>query len=813
MMSSRMPWLASARLRGSCRSALAQGLLPALALGGLLLATGALGADAGDPFGRAVDYRSMPGLDGKWLNPRNLVWVFAQLHLLFAAFLLAVPMFVLIIEVVGILQKDPKEARRYDDLAHEFTRLLTTAASATAILGAGLTFGLFVMYPKLMSYLVDVFGNSMYLYSVLFFGEYFSLYLYYAGWGKMSRRAHVAVGVALNAFGVVLMLIANAWTTFMMAPIGQGHVAALAADGSVIDRSAAFWNFLLHPINIHRLIANLCLGGSVAAAYAAYKFLSTKDPEKRAHYDWMGYIGNFIAVLFLLPLPFAGYFLGYEIYAFNQQLGITMMGGVLSWLFIMQAVLIGVLFLAANYYLWLGMDRIEGAERYRGWIKFLLAIVTIGVIVWATPRSLNPTAPEAEAMGGTSHPIVSYFGVMSAKNTAVNLIILTTFLSFILYRRGNKVPTVSWAPLGKIVQVAAFAITAAVVVVIGIGGYMPSLWLESTKRIAMSPWQVVAVLACMAVVMPVDILMFRNAKEIGRIRWGQVSVRSQYVLILLAVTFTWTMGLMGFVRSALRQHWHVYEVMQDKSEWAYTPALGYATIMVTVCVMLFFLLVGFVAWIAELGAHHAEDEALVEAPRKRGMPAPAWGVVVLVLIIAVVAILRGLGGGGETTEAARSMDLTWIEQASLDRATSKAQLAEYARVDPATGVYQVPIARAMDLVLADPSLLAGVPMMILPVEGMTPVARGEMIFNKLQPCATCHSTDGTPKIGPSMKGLWGRIGKLQGGAPVTADEAYIRESIAQPLARIVDGFAPVMPAVPVTDEDMTALLAYIESLK
>ena len=64
-------------------------------------------------------------------------------------------------------------------------------------------------------------------------------------------------------------------------------------------------------------------------------------------------------------LPFAGYWLGREIYEFNQQMGITMMGGFMSWLWIVQAVLIGVLFLAANYYLWVGMGRIPGAERFR----------------------------------------------------------------------------------------------------------------------------------------------------------------------------------------------------------------------------------------------------------------------------------------------------------------------------------------------------------------------------------------------------------------------------------------------------------------
>jgi len=413
------------------------------------------------------------------------------------------------------------------------------------------------------------------------------------------------LGVMLNVFGITLMLVANAWTTFMMAPAG------VEASGAVFDRSAAFWNFLLHPINIHRLIANMCMGGSVAGAYAAFKWLTTTDPALRAHYDWMGYIGNFIAICALLPLPFAGYYLGFEIYQFNQQLGIYMMGGILSWLFIMQAVLVGALFLAANYYLWLGMDRIEGAERYAGWIKWLLGVITICVLVWATPKSLQVymTSAEITAIGGTNHPLFGLLGVMSAKNTAVNLMILTTFLSFILYRRGNLEATVPWAYKGKIAQAVLFGLSAGIVLIIGIGGYIPEMWLDSTARIAMSPWQVVAVLACMFLVVLIDIPLFKNAKQVGRIRWGQVSKRSQYTLIFLAVSFTWLMALMGFVRSSLRQHWHVYEIMEDTSPWAYTPAIGYATIIVTVVVMLFFALVGMVVWIAELGSHNHDDHA------------------------------------------------------------------------------------------------------------------------------------------------------------------------------------------------------------
>ena len=581
--------------------------LPALGMFSLVLIGVLIGGSAlaADPYGGDVQYRELFPEDSMFgfLSARVIVWVLAQLHLLFAAFVLAVPMMVILLEFLGHISKDEKAAKQYDDVAHEFARLMTTAFSITSILGAILTFCLMGFYPQLMGYLVEVFGPTMYLYATMFFGESFSLYLYYYGWDKISRKWHLFLGVMLNVFGVTLMLVANAWTTFMMAPAG------VEPTGEVFDRTAAFFNFLLHPINIHRLIANICMGGSVAGAYAAYKWLSAKTPEERAHYDWMGYMGNFIAILALLVLPFAGYYLGYEIYMFNQQLGIYMMGGILSWLFVMQAVLIGGLFLGANYYLWLGMDRIEGAERYSGWIKWLLAVITVCVLVWATPKSLQVymTSAEVTAIGGTNHPIFGLLGVMSAKNTAVNLMILTTFLSFILYRRGNLEATVPWAKTGKAIQAALFGIGAGVVIFIGVGGYIPELWLESTKRVAMSPYQVLAVLVVMVLVMIIDVKLFKGAKEVGRIRWGEVSPRSQYTLIFLAVSFTWLMALMGFVRSSLRQHWHVYEILEDTSLTAYTPAIGYATIVVSVCVLLFFALVGMVVWIAELG-HHGHDD-------------------------------------------------------------------------------------------------------------------------------------------------------------------------------------------------------------
>ncbi|MDX1429851.1 MAG: hypothetical protein R3282_06170, partial [Rhodothermales bacterium] len=336
------------------------------------------------------------------------------------------------------------------------------------------------------------------------------------------------------------------------------------------------------------------------------KFLGAKSDTERAHYDWMGYIGNFIAISALLPLPFAGYWLGKEIYAYSQSLGITLMGGTFSWLFIIQAVLIGNLFLAANYYLWVSMERIEGAERYRKFIKYLLASIAVCFLVWATPHSLVASVEEARAMGGSHHPVLGVLGVMSAKNTAVNILILTTYISFLLYRRGNKEATVSWARTGNIIQFAIFAAVIIFVIFLGVYGY----FVEARVRIGLSVPQVLSVLFAMISVTIIDIFLFKNAKIRGEIRWGDMPARAQYALFFIAITFAWTMGLMGYVRAGMRQHWHVYGVMADTSVDAFTPTLGFASNVISVTVLIFFTFIAFVFWLAGLSGKKTVGEAV-----------------------------------------------------------------------------------------------------------------------------------------------------------------------------------------------------------
>jgi cytochrome c oxidase subunit 2 len=91
---------------------------------------------------------------------------------------------------------------------------------------------------------------------------------------------------------------------------------------------------------------------------------------------------------------------------------------------------------------------------------------------------------------------------------------------------------------------------------------------------------------------------------------------------------------------------------------------------------------------------------------------------------------------------------------------------------------------------------------------------GAELFEK-NACVTCHTTDGSPKIGPTFKGLFGRTEALTDGSTLTVDENYIRESIVDPTAKVVKGFQPVMPPFKgvLTDNQIKALIAFIKEQK
>jgi cytochrome c oxidase subunit 2 len=101
-----------------------------------------------------------------------------------------------------------------------------------------------------------------------------------------------------------------------------------------------------------------------------------------------------------------------------------------------------------------------------------------------------------------------------------------------------------------------------------------------------------------------------------------------------------------------------------------------------------------------------------------------------------------------------------------------------------------------------------------PFRTRTPVQVGELLYTKLA-CITCHSIDGTKKAGPSLKGLMGRQTQLVGGKSIIADENYVRDSINNPQAEVVEGFAPVMPKFEglIKERELQALIEYLKTLQ
>jgi len=596
------------------------------------------------------------------LSPRATIWVVAQLHLLFAAFVLGVPIFAVIVEFIGWRTGD----QRYDRLAREFIKLLTVAFATTAALGGLLAFTLFGLYPAFSTYFVSIFSPSMYVYAVFFFVETGILYSYYYSWDRLKRHkgVHITLGVLLNLAGTILVFISNAWASYMMSPVGVDETGTFV--GTTME---AVMNPLWMPLNIHRLLGNVAFGGFVVGAYAAVKFLAARTEERRAHYDWMGYVGNFIGLAALIPLPFAGYYLGREIYSASPVMGNNMMGGEFSWTFILQAALVGLLFIVGNYYLWSGMNRIPGAERYQRFVKYFNVILIVCVAIWLTPRNLPMSAEEQLALGGQVHPVLGYFGLMAAKNAVINFIILTTFASFLLYRRANKTDLVpvseqgggattlmllagalcllilGWyagvmftlspdslglgpekaiyvripalllvvtmvavvvcvvlclRDKGRLAQVVYMAMVALMSVgVLGVYGFVVMVQANPLLRqVAATQWLIL--MSALILVTAIDVLLFRGARSLGPIRWGEVTARSQYALIALCVTIVLTMGLMGFVRSGLRENWHIYGVVRDTSEWGFTPTTAVMTQMVGGITLLFLTAVSFLFWLSGL---------------------------------------------------------------------------------------------------------------------------------------------------------------------------------------------------------------------
>lgn len=551
-------------------------------------------------------------------DSRLLVWFVTQQHTYFGGFVLALPLFCALLEFLGLVTKKPALSLRYDGLARDLSKVALLALSVTALIGSLMLVMFITLYPSFMKYMGGTFKTFMPAYAIVFVGESLLLVVYYYSWNRMAEPGlkwiHAAIGIMTNIFGTALLLLANAWSAFMMSPAGVDVRGRFLGNAWHLLHSA-LWN----PLNVHRFLADIMSGGAVVLAYACYRFFTSKTHEERAYFDWVGYIFLFVTVCALLPMPIAGYWLMRSVFVFRQSMGVTMMGGLLTWLFVVQALLIGVLFLGVNYYLWQSMARLKGAERYQSYYQFVLGALTLALFIWLTPHTVMMSASEVKAMGGAQHPVVGNYGVMSAKNGAINVILLLTALSFLYYRRANRTMTVSWVTTGNTLIAVLYAVGVLNVIWLSIYGF----YLPAKIRVGLSSPQAFTTLTVIVASLLINRFMLKGSIVHGPIQWGKISVRGMVALFGLAAAFTWVMGLMGYIRSSGRLSWHVSELMADVSPWAFTPDLIFAAKMVTFNMVVFWGAVFALFWMCQRGQQPVMGEEFCEKDAPLLAPIPS----------------------------------------------------------------------------------------------------------------------------------------------------------------------------------------------
>ena len=141
------------------------------------------------------------------------------------------------------------------------------------------------------------------------------------------------------------------------------------------------------------------------------------------------------------------------------------------------------------------------------------------------------------------------------------------------------------------------------------------------RNISFSQWSML--ITCLMLVTAIDIFLFKGAKEVGKMNWGHVPDRSQYALLAVCVAIVLNIGLMGFIRSGLRDNWHIYGVLQDTSQWAYTPTNFTMAWVTSLCTILFLGVVSFLFWLADYSEkkvkHGSEEKVLVAGEMAGGL--------------------------------------------------------------------------------------------------------------------------------------------------------------------------------------------------
>lgn len=542
-------------------------------------------------------HAQMPGgsVEFPYTGNRTAVWIVAQLHTLLGAFILGAPMFIVMAEWLGYRKQDP----RYDRMAQEITKITVILFSMTALTGGLFIFVLLAAYPQFTTWFI----NQFYLvfaviYPLLFIVGTIVLYAYFYSWdtwkGEKKGR-HIALGVLLNLICLATMFVINGPTSFMNTPVrgeGVSPMEALAA-ATLWDKIA---NTSWMPLNLHRIDGNVAFGGFVAGLIAAYMYMGAQSREDRAYYDWMGFVGNLIAVGAMLLQPFTGLLLAYEMCDYDFSFCPYMMADQLSMFFEMQGAVVGVMFLGCNYYVWLSLRRIEGVEQVRmtALAPLMMVLSPVVMVVVFTEYWIPDPMSLAFLIPFVLSPFI--LGRFVPMTVSVQTVMKIGFLMVVVSDALWVIPN-------------GFAATGAKMAE---DVQLPEAW----EVLGKMPTKLGAIFSLVFVTI-VNYVVYGRAIRRGTIAWGKIDGISQFVLIFLAFTSIWAMGLMGAVRSLLRKFFHAYNLVPDFTAESFTPTLSYSAWLITGITVFFFIVVSVAVFLALRSSVEAKER------EPQGVPVPA----------------------------------------------------------------------------------------------------------------------------------------------------------------------------------------------
>jgi hypothetical protein len=274
-----------------------------------------------------------------------------------------------------------------------------------------------------------------------------------------------------------------------------------------------------------------------------------------------------------------------------------MMADQLSMFFEMQGAMIGLIFLASNYYIWLSMKRIDGVERVRMTLLTPLVMVAIPFVmtyIWTVYPVPDPTSLAVLVPLALLPAVLGRFIPLTVSSRTV---IKVGFLMVIV---GNAI----WMTPHGFVPTGAKLVPELEI---------PGDW----NFLALMPAKNSAAFTLVFVTI-VNYIIYNRAIKQGTIVWGKIDFVSQFVLIFLAFSAIWTMGLMGAVRSLVRKYFHTYNLVPDFSTESFTPTLAYSAWWITGITLVFYAVVSF-AILITLRA----SEAKAHAPEGHPVPAGA----------------------------------------------------------------------------------------------------------------------------------------------------------------------------------------------